>query len=510
MQSNAEIRNDDLIDEAKRYGYIQIALLSTSLITGGILCFLVFRHARRAHLLASRDPLTGLHNRSQLGRALLHSDQEGRDGSDAVALHCIDLDRFKSINDTLGHPIGDKLLLEVGRRLEQCIRAGDTIIRMGGDEFAIVQPGIKGAEQAERLAERLVQAGAEPFQIDGHSLTIGISVGCAVFPRDASTVSGLVEKADLALYEAKRRGRRTFSFFERSLEVHAIRQRYLEGELRKALAEGQLELHFQPKYRLRDGQLVGAEALLRWFHPEHGAISPAEFIPVAEECGLIGAIGTMVLETACHEAAGWHRLTKQPLHVSVNLSAAQFERQDVAALVRATLDGAHLDARLLDLEVTESLLLKNSDDVGKCIGEIRSIGVSLSLDDFGTGYASIGYLRQFRFDRVKIDKSFVDSLGLTADARSLIEAIVQLAHGMGMSVVAEGVETERQLEELLRMGCDEAQGFYLGHPHPATSFRKHVRAAPTIPGLSTPAGVRAGALLANAQEACDGRGGYPG
>lgn len=484
VQGNADIRNNNLIGEAKRFGYIQIALLSTSLITGGILCFLVFRHARRAHLLASRDSLTGLLNRSQLGAALLRSDQATPDQPRMVALHCIDLDRFKSINDTLGHPVGDKLLIEVSRRLEKCIRSNDAIIRLGGDEFAIVQPGIASAVQAETLAKRLVQAGTEPFQVDGHALMTGISVGCAIFPRDADNVRGLVEKADLALYEAKKLGRRTYSFFERSLEEHAIRQRYLESELRKGLANDQLEVYFQPKYHLASGHLLGAEALLRWSHPEHGPISPMEFIPIAEECGLIGAIGAMVLETACCEAAGWRRLTNEALHVSVNLSAAQFERQDVAALIRSTLDASKLDAHLLDLEITESLLLKNSDEVKKHIDDIRSIGVSLSLDDFGTGYSSISYLRQFSFDRIKIDKSFVESLGMTAEATPLIEAIIHLAHGFGMLVTAEGVESEAQLCALTRMGCDEAQGFYLGRPQPAVVFRQHIRTVPLMTGMA--------------------------
>ncbi|MEZ5935142.1 MAG: EAL domain-containing protein [Alphaproteobacteria bacterium] len=480
MQSNADLRSHDLVSEARRYGYIQIALLSISLITGGSLLFLVIRHANRAHLLASRDPLTGLLNRSQLGAALTGSESKSPGEPRMVALHCIDLDRFKSINDTLGHPVGDKLLVEVGRRLAKCIRSGDTIIRLGGDEFAIVQPDLTRMEDAEMLARRLVQVGAEPFLIDGHTLTTGFSVGCAVYPRDDEDVRGLVEKADLALYEAKRLGRRTFSFFERSMEDHAIRQRHLEGELRKALVSNQLEVHFQPKYRLSDGQLTGAEALVRWLHPDVGAISPADFVPVAEECGLIGAIGEMVLHRACTAAAGWRALTAQPLHVSVNLSAAQFEQQDIVALTQKALDASGLDARLLEFEVTEGLLLKDSDDIKRQIDALKSLGVSLSLDDFGTGYSSISYLRQFSFDRIKIDRSFVEGLGVSAEARPVIEAIIRLAHGIGMHVVAEGVESRQQLYDLRRMGCDEAQGFHLGRPLQADRFREHIAAAPLL------------------------------
>lgn len=480
MQGNADLRSDDLVDEARRYGVIQIGLLSISLVTGGILLFLVIRHANRAHILASHDPLTGLLNRSQLGAALIGSESGVTGEARMVALHCIDLDRFKSINDTLGHPVGDKLLVEVGRRLAKCIRAGDTIIRLGGDEFAIVQPGLTRIEDAEQLARRLVQVGAEPFLIDGHSLTTGFSVGCAVYPRDDADVRGLVEKADLALYEAKRLGRRTFSFFQRSMEDHAIKQRYLEGELRKALSSDQLAVHFQPKYRLSDGRLTGAEALVRWLHPEHGQISPVDFVPVAEECGLIGAIGEMVLRRACTVAAGWRNLTTLPLHVSVNLSAAQFEQQDIVALTRKSLEDSGLDAQSLEFEVTEGLLLKDSDDVKKQIDALKSLGVSLSLDDFGTGYSSISYLRQFSFDRIKIDRSFVEGLGVSAEARPVIEAIIRLAHGIGMHVVAEGVESRQQVHDLKGMGCDEAQGFHLGCPLPADRFLEHIAAAPQL------------------------------
>jgi diguanylate cyclase (GGDEF)-like protein len=481
MQGNADLRSDDLVSEARRYGFIQIGLVSISLVTGSVLLFLVIRHANRAHRLASRDPLTGLLNRSQLGLALSGSESGAAGAPRMVALHCIDLDRFKSINDTLGHPVGDKLLIEVGRRLATCIRAGDTIIRLGGDEFAIVQPGLARIEDAERLARRLVQVGAEPFLIDGHALTTGFSVGCAIYPRDDGDVRGLVEKADLALYEAKRLGRRTFSFFQRSMEDHAVKQRHLEGELRKALVGDQLAVYFQPKYRLSDGRLSGAEALVRWQHPEHGTISPVDFVPVAEECGLIGAIGEMVLRRACTEAAGWRALTMLPLHVSVNLSAAQFEQQDIVALTRKSLDDSGLDARSLEFEVTEGLLLKDSDDVKKQIDALKALGVSLSLDDFGTGYSSISYLRQFSFDRIKIDRSFVEGLGVSAEARPVIEAIIRLAHGIGMHVVAEGVESRQQIYDLRGMGCDEAQGFHLGSPMPAAAFREHIVAAPLLP-----------------------------
>lgn len=474
FQWNTDIRRNELVAEAKRLGYIQIVLLTISFLAGGTLCLVVVRQAQRAQYLALHDPLTGLPNRAQLEPVLTMADQEVISRDRFVAIHCIDLDRFKSINDTLGHPVGDALLIAVGQRLAENIRSTDMVIRLGGDEFAIVQRNIANIAEAESMAERLVRAGTSPFLVGDNELLVGISVGCAVFPRDADSIGSLIEKADLALYEAKRLGRQTYKFFDSSLQEQALRQRYLESELRQALANDELEVHFQPQYRLSDHALTGAEALLRWRHPQHGPISPAEFIPIAEECGLIGPIGTMVLKTACEEAHHWHELCDRDLHVSVNLSPAQFERQDIAAIVLSVLSQSKLPSELLEIEITENLLLNNNKKIKEDLGNLRNMGISIALDDFGTGYSSLSYLNQFPFNKIKIDRSFIMDLDPEADGSPFIEAIVHLAQRLGMVVVAEGVESEAQLQALARMGCDEVQGFYLGRPEPASAFRQRI------------------------------------
>jgi diguanylate cyclase (GGDEF)-like protein len=476
-QENADIRRLSLVSEARGLGYIQMALLLITFAAGGALCVVVFRQARRAQFLALHDPLTGLPNRAQLDPALRRAERDAQAKKLLVAVHCIDLDRFKSINDTLGHPVGDELLIAVGKRLVENVRAADSVIRLGGDEFAIVQRGLTSDADAKKMAIRLVEAGTQPFHIAGHDLVSGLSVGSAVFPRDAGEISSLVEKADLALYEAKRLGRQTYCFFDYTLEEHAIRQRSLESELRRALANGGLEVHFQPQFTLPDRRLMGAEALIRWQHPEEGLISPKEFIPIAEECGLIGDIGRLVLDRACAEASRWLEAGISDLHMAVNLSPAQFEREDVTMLVASTLGRFSLPPDRLELEITENLLLKDKEEIRSALIELRGLGVSIALDDFGAGYSSLSYLNKFTFDKIKIDGSFVQSLDSPADRSPFIEAIVHIAGGLGMVVIAEGVETRAQLEALAEMGCHQAQGFELGRPEPAERFRERIALA---------------------------------
>jgi diguanylate cyclase (GGDEF)-like protein/PAS domain S-box-containing protein len=418
--------------------------------------------------LAHYDPLTELPNRvlfqKHLSEALARRVRTG----DHLAVHFIDLDRFKTVNDTLGHPLGDALLRVAAERLRGCVREGDTVARLGGDEFAVVQTGLKDMTGATRLASRIVEAMSAPFDLQGHHVVIGASVGVAAAPSDGEDADELLKKADMALYRAKADGRGAFHFFERAMDEQLQARRALELDLRRALQAGEFELFYQPLYNLGDERVTGCEALLRWRHPDRGMVSPADFIPLAEEIGLIVPLGEWVLRTACAEAAKW------PDHVrlAVNLSPAQFRDRGLVRTVVSALAASGLPAQRLELEITESVLLQDNQANMQMLHDLKALGVRISMDDFGTGYSSLSYLRSFPFDKIKIDQTFVRDILEDSDAMAIIKAVLDLGASMGIVTTAEGVETLEQLNALRSQGCAEIQGYYISRPAPAAEIAK--------------------------------------
>ena len=421
--------------------------------------------AQLAHQ-ASHDPLTGLANRREF-ELHLQATLDGRGGEELHHVLCyIDLDRFKVVNDTCGHAAGDELLRQITQLLRQRVRGQDLLARLGGDEFALLMRPLGGPIEAAAAAEAVIAAIAPPFEVDGHSITIGASVGIALAPGDGTDTTALMKNADLALYKAKSEGRAVFHFFEPGMDAALQRRRIIEVGLQTALARGQLRMVYQPLIRLADDKVSCFEALLRWDHPERGAISPVEFIPVAEETGLIVPIGAWVLEQACRAALAW----PSDVRVAVNLSAVQFRDKHLAETIRTILKRTGLPAARLELEITESLLLADSEPVLKTLHALRAAGIRIAMDDFGTGYSSLSYLRSFPFDKIKIDRSFMTDLTGRNDDSAIVAAVIGLGHSLGMSTTAEGIETVEQLAAVRAHGCDEVQGFYFAPPLPEAAI----------------------------------------
>ena len=436
---------------------------------------------RRAHFLALHDPMTELPNRELLWQRLEQAlvGVRRRDGMTAVLM--IDIDRFKSVNDTLGHAAGDRLLKLCSRRLEACVRDADTVARLGGDEFALIQVGVEGPTEAQALCSRLLASLVEPFELDGHEIIITASVGVALAPSDAEEPGRLLQYADVALYRAKAEGRNTFRFFEPEMDGRLQARRALERDLRTALVRGELEVHYQIQVDARAEEPVGVEALARWHHPERGWVPPKEFIPVAEETGLILLLGEQVLRTACAHAVAWPKV-----RLSVNLSPVQFRHGDLVGLIRRALQESGLEANRLELEITEGVLLADMDAALAALGKLRQLGVRIAMDDFGTGYSSFGYLQKFPFDTIKIDGSFIGALRTRSEADAIVRAVVSLGRSLGMRTCAEGVETAEQLAFLKAEGCDEVQGYYLSRPLPAAEVAQLLEQPTTAPSIQNP------------------------
>jgi diguanylate cyclase (GGDEF)-like protein len=420
------------------------------------------RHAeiKIAHM-ARHDALTDLPNRvllsERLGEALSHVER-----GQQLAVLCLDLDQFKNVNDTLGHPIGDALLRKVAGRLRHCVRDTDTISRVGGDEFSIIQTNIADAGDARQLAVRISEAVSAPYDLDGHAVLINTSIGIAMAPADGTDPNELLKNADMALYGAKADGRGMFRFFEPKMDAHMKARRALEVSLRKALENGEFVLHYQPVVNLdRDG-VKSCEALLRWYHPERGIVPPLEFIPVAEEIGLIVPIGEWVIRQACHDAAQW----PDHIGVAVNLSPIQLGSKNLLPTVLSALAGSGLPASRLELEITEAVLMHNTESNLKTLHQLRELGISISMDDFGTGYSSLSYLSSFPFDRIKIDRSFINGLGSGTESAAIVKAVAGLADSLSMTTTAEGVETQAQLDHVRELGCTDVQGFFYSKPVP--------------------------------------------
>jgi diguanylate cyclase (GGDEF)-like protein len=417
--------------------------------------------AQIAHM-AHHDALTGLPNRIRFRERLDDEMKRIRRGESAAVLY-LDLDHFKNVNDTLGHPIGDELLKAVANRLRRCIREVDTVARLGGDEFAIVQTGIRRPSDVAELAERVRGSVATPYELSDHHIIIDTSIGIAISPSDGTDSDQLIKKADMALYGAKGGGRGTYRFFEPEMDARMTVRRNLENDLRKALVRGEFELYYQPLVNLERNEISGCEALVRWHHSERGMISPAEFIPIAEESGLITRLGEWVIRTACAEAATW----PNDLKVSVNVSPAQFKSQNIARTIMNALAAASLPAQRLEIEITEAILMQQTETTLATLHQLRELGVRIAMDDFGTGYSSLGYLRSFPFDKIKIDQSFIRALSDQDEPAAIVRAITTLAASLRMSTTAEGVETEQQRQIAKASGCTEMQGYLFSRPKPA-------------------------------------------
>jgi diguanylate cyclase (GGDEF)-like protein len=429
---------------------------------------------RQLRHLATHDALTGLPNRvlldDRLAQAMAHANRDGQ----PFAVLVVDLDRFKLINDSLGHRAGDVVLDEVARRLSSTVRDIDTVARTGGDEFIIVISPSGVAEDAVAVAHRAKDALRAPTRVSGVELHVTCSIGVAYYPTDASSADSLITRADAAMYCAKQRGRNNVQCFAEGMDAVTVGRVSLESDLHAAVEAGQFELHYQPKPETESGDVYSAEALIRWRHPQRGLIQPGEFIPLAEECGLINEIGAWVLQEACRQCAEWQRNGLPPLRVAVNVAATQFRRGDLLNVVRDALQGAGLDARFLEIELTESAVMTNPEESAAILEQLSRMGVLVSVDDFGTGYSSINYLRRFPIDKLKIDQSFVRELGCEVDA-SIVQAIISLAHSLRLKVVAEGVETPEQLQFLRALGCDQYQGFHFSAPLPPGQFAELLR-----------------------------------
>ena len=417
--------------------------------------------ARITHM-ARHDALTGLPNRVLLRSRMEDALARVKRG-ERIAVICLDLDHFKAVNDTLGHQVGDRLLKAASERLQECVREIDTVARLGGDEFAILQVDLHRADQAGVLARRLVAALRQPFDIDGHHIVIGTSAGVSFAPEDGLDPDVLLKNADMALYRAKADGRGSCRYFEPAMDAFLQERRRLELDLRRAIAHMEFQLYYQPLVSTFNSRITGFEALLRWNHPERGLIPPADFIPLAEEIGLIIPLGEWVIHEACREAAGW----ADDVKVAVNLSPVQFKSATLYQSITSAIAASGLAPCRLELEITESVLLHDGEATLNLLHRLRSLGVRIAMDDFGTGYSSLSYLRSFPFDKIKIDRSFISDLGEGGDSLAIVRAVASLGASLGMATTAEGVETEAQLDQIRDQGCTEMQGYYFSSPRPA-------------------------------------------
>ncbi len=428
------------------------------------------RAEERIHALAYHDPLTELPNRvlfrDRIGQATAHADR----AKTKVAFLFLDLDNFKTINDSLGHAVGDALLRMAAGRLRQCVRDTDTISRQGGDEFLIMLTDLPETDAATPVVQKLMEQFHVPFEIEDSELTTSVSIGIALYPDDGEDFDALLKKADTAMYRAKDAGKNAYRFFDLHMNVEAVEHLSIRNGLRFAVERGELVLHYQPQFDLNSGEIVGAEALVRWNHPQHGMVLPGRFIPVAEESGLIVPIGDWVLREACRQAAAWRRAGRAGMVVAVNLSAAQFTHGRLDKSVIGALEEAGIDPSMLELELTESILIRDTEATLATVKRLKSLGVRLSIDDFGTGYSSLSYLKRFEVDKLKIDQSFIRALAIDPQDAAIVRSIIQMARSLGLRTIAEGVEHESLLQYLRAYHCDEAQGYHFGHPMPAQDF----------------------------------------
>jgi diguanylate cyclase (GGDEF)-like protein/PAS domain S-box-containing protein len=433
------------------------------------------RDAERIRFLAYYDALTGLPNRTLLADRTAKAIATAQRSGSQVALLFMDLDGFKHVNDSLGHLVGDTLLRLVGERLGEQTRRSDTLARFGGDEFVLLLTDVEGPESIAIAAQRCLDALASPFKLENHDIDITTSIGISVYPDDGDGLEALVKNADTAMYQAKESGRNQYRFFEAAMNARVTSRATLGNELRRALERGELLLHYQPQAEIATGEIVGVEALVRWQHPQLGFISPVDFIPVAEEIGLIGRLGDWVLNEACRQAVAWQQAGLPHIPVAVNLSALQLRSPDFLDSVRRALQSAGLDAHWLELELTESVLMHQVESVMQTLHGLSDLGIRIAIDDFGTGYSSLAYLRRLAIDKLKIDRSFIRDLSIDPEDSLIVATIIRMAHSLRLKVIAEGVEGSEQLATLRAQGCDEIQGYHLSRPLPADALAEFIR-----------------------------------
>ncbi|BBN87168.1 putative bifunctional diguanylate cyclase/phosphodiesterase [Azospira sp. APE16] len=467
------------LDSEQRKRYIEIVKTPTYAPDGsingiqGIFWDITARKSAEEQIeyLAHHDPLTDLPNRVLLRDRFLQAQGQAARSANRVAILFLDLDHFKLVNDTLGHPIGDRLLQAVAERLRRGVRETDTISRQGGDEFVIVLPELADPESAGSIAGKLMEQMHEPVRVNGHRLNVTFSLGIALYPDDGEDFDTLMKKADTAMYSAKEAGRNTLRFFTAAMNVEAAARLKLQNRLQRALEKEELVLYYQPQFDLASGRILGAEALLRWRDPERGLVPPGEFIPVAEDTGLIGPIGEWVIGEACRELRRWHEAGATDLTMAVNLSPVQFRRSRLVEIAARALQENRLPAECLEFELTESLLIREDAAILETLTALKGLGVKLSIDDFGTGYSSLAYLKRFNVDKLKIDQSFIRELCSNPDDEAIVSAVITMARQLRLRTVAEGVENAEQATMLRRFDCDEVQGFLFGRPMPAADFQ---------------------------------------
>jgi diguanylate cyclase (GGDEF)-like protein/PAS domain S-box-containing protein len=455
------------------------------LVTGAVIVFrdLSASHETSRHMshLASHDPLTDLPNRlllsDRLGRALALARRHER----GLAVIFLDVDHFKYINDSLGHALGDQLLQAVGRDVTMCVRSSDTVSRQGGDEFVVVLAELEHAADAALGAQKIMAAVARPHQIAGHELHVTASLGISVYPDDGEDAETLMQNADIAMYQAKSQGRDRYRFFKPEMNLRAVERHTVEEGLRGALKRQEFVLHYQPKINLKTGAMVGAEALVRWTRPNGRLVEPEEFVPIAEDCGLIGPIGRWVVHEACRQAQAWQKAGLRPIPVSVNVSAVEFRRRDFLDHIAASLKENCLDPRYLEIELTESALMAPKEATASTLRALKRIGVQLVIDDFGVGYSSLSYLRYFPIDALKVDRSFVQGIISSPNGGAIVRAVIGIGKSLQHRVIAEGVETHAQLAFLQAEGCGEGQGYYFSRPLVAEEFAEVLKAGATHP-----------------------------
>lgn len=430
------------------------------------------RYAAQLEYQATHDVLTGLPNRSlfvdRMEQALRSAERDAR----GVALAFVDLDQFKLVNDSLGHEIGDRLLTEVAERLVECVRDADTVARLGGDEFVLLCTHRHEEQEISRMMHRVLECISRPWLTPLGEFNIGCSIGISLYPRDGRTVDALLKSADSAMYKAKALGRNNFQFYTPELNQRAAERFELENNLRRALERDEFVLQYQPRVDMASGAIVGVEALIRWRSPTEGLILPGRFIPIAEETGLILAIGEWVLRTACAQGVRWQQQGMRPVVISVNISPRQFQQERMVARIAAILEETGLAPQWLELELTETLIMQDAERFAAMLNDLKALGIGIAVDDFGTGYSSLSYLKRFPVDQLKIDQSFVRDLATDPDDATLVRAIISLGHALNLRVVAEGVETKQQLDFLRANGCDEIQGYYLAHPTNPEDYEK--------------------------------------
>jgi diguanylate cyclase (GGDEF)-like protein len=445
----------------------------------GLIYYLVYREItvrrqteEKLRIVATHDPLTALPNRTLLHERLSHALAKAQRHGRQLAVLLVDLDRFKHVNDTLGHEAGDTLLQVAARRFYDCLRETDTMARQGGDEFVVLMDELSDREPITRVSQRILDAMVQPFVIDGHEIHVTASVGISVYPDDGRT---LLRNADIALYRAKEKGRNNYQFYSAQIDNYSRERLALESGLRRALERGELTLHYQPKVDLAAGHICGMEALLRWQHPQMGLVAPGRFIPIAEESGLIRPIGAWVLKTACMQNRAWQRQGVRRFPVAVNLSPRQFAEESLLDDIKSALAESGLTASDLELEITESMVMNDPEQAVSILRRLKELGIRVAIDDFGTGYSSLAYLKRFPIDSVKVDRSFVEDIPEDVNSMAIAQAVIAMAHSLRLKVVAEGVESEAQLSFLRGEGCDEIQGHYFSEARAASELSEIMR-----------------------------------